>query len=321
MYASPEYTLGEDTDAYDDNDPSALTDFRQTLDPYGTWTDDPTYGTVWVPSQSAVGADFTPYATAGHWVYDDDYVWVSDYDWGWAPFHYGRWVLIDGRGWAWIPGRVYRGAWVGWGVDDGYGYVGWYPLAPPFLWFGGVAVGYAFAIGPRWAYCPHGEVFSPVVGVAHRRRAFGGRGRGARPPHRGSRRRHGAWTRAVEARLLGRADPTRLGHRRGGPREGAAVLAAVDRHGDGGAPCVARVFGRRGEERASGVDGGSRDGHVPERTERCPACSPRRRGRSRRAAAGCGSASDLPRRKPRRRSPPLSRGFRPELPGRGYPRQ
>jgi hypothetical protein len=164
MYASPEYTLGEDPDSYDDNDPAALSDFRQTVDPYGTWADDPTYGTVWTPSQSAVGQDFTPYATAGHWVYDDDYTWVSDYDWGWAPFHYGRWVLIDGRGWSWIPGRVYRGAWVGWGVDDGYGYVGWYPLAPPFLWFGGVAVGYGFAVGPRWSYCPHGEVFSPVVG-------------------------------------------------------------------------------------------------------------------------------------------------------------
>jgi hypothetical protein len=49
-------------------------------------------------------------------------------------------------------------------VDDGYGYVGWYPLAPPFFWFGGFAVGYGFAIGPRWSYCPHGEIFSPGLG-------------------------------------------------------------------------------------------------------------------------------------------------------------
>jgi hypothetical protein len=164
MYASGEYALGEDPDSYDDNDPSALTDFRQTLAPYGTWSDDPTYGTVWSPSPGVVGADFTPYVTAGHWDYDDDYVWVSDYDWGWAPFHYGRWVYMDGRGWGWIPGRTYRGAWVGWGVDDGWGYVGWYPLAPPFFWFGGVAVGYGFAIGPRWNYCPHGAVFAPSLG-------------------------------------------------------------------------------------------------------------------------------------------------------------
>ena len=100
MYASGEYTLGEDSDAYDDNDPAALTDFRQTLDAHGTWVDDPTYGTVWFPSPSEVGPDFTPYSSAGHWVYDTDYAWVSDYSWGWVQFHYGRWVFIERRGWA-----------------------------------------------------------------------------------------------------------------------------------------------------------------------------------------------------------------------------
>jgi hypothetical protein len=198
-YASPEYNVGEDTDAYDDNDPAALTDFRQTLDPYGTWNDDPTYGTIWTPSPGAVGPDFQPYVSAGHWAYDDDYVWASDYPWGWAPFHYGRWVFVDGRGWSWIPGREYRGAWVGWGVDDGYGYVGWYPLAPPFLWFGGVGVAYGFAIGPRWSYCPHGAVFAPalagrivagpsVAGVAahvHAMGAVGAAGHGPEPTRLG----------------------------------------------------------------------------------------------------------------------------------------
>jgi hypothetical protein len=97
---------------YDDTDPSALTDFRGALDPYGSWGQDPTYGTVWVPSQSVVGDDFTPYVTAGHWVYDDDYTWVSDYDWGWVPFHYGRWVYGPSFGWGWVPGRRYAPAWV-----------------------------------------------------------------------------------------------------------------------------------------------------------------------------------------------------------------
>ncbi len=164
QYASGEYTVGGNPDAYDDDDPAALTDFHGALDPYGTWVDDGTYGTVWVPGATAVGADFTPYSTAGHWVYGDDWVWASDYPWGWAPFHYGRWVLIEGRGWSWIPGRVYRGAWVGWSVDDGYGYVGWAPLGPAFVWFGGRPVmwrGYGYA--PRWVYCARGEVFSPRV--------------------------------------------------------------------------------------------------------------------------------------------------------------
>jgi len=163
--APAEYTLGEDTDSYDDNDPSALTDFHAALDPVGTWVDDQSYGTVWVPSQAAVGADFTPYSTAGHWVYDNEWVWASDYPWGWAPFHYGRWVMAPGRGWAWIPGRAYRGAWVDWAVNDGYTYVGWTPMPPAFLWFGGVAVGWGGFIGPSWVYCPRGEIFSPAVGA------------------------------------------------------------------------------------------------------------------------------------------------------------
>jgi hypothetical protein len=164
-YASDEYAIGEDPDSYQDADPSALTDFRAALDPYGTWADDSTYGTVWVPSPSVVGAEFKPYSTAGHWVYDDDWVWASDYPWGWAPFHYGRWVWAEGRGWVWIPGRAYRGAWVSWGVDDSYGYVGWYPMGPDFLWWGGMAVGYPYYVPARWVYCPRGEVFSPVVGT------------------------------------------------------------------------------------------------------------------------------------------------------------
>lgn len=164
-YVSGEYAIGADTDIYDDNDPAALNDFRPPLDPYGSWVDDPTYGTVWVPSPGAVGPDFQPYVSAGHWAYDDDYVWVSDYPWGWAPFHYGRWVFVEGRGWSWIPGREYRGAWVNWSVDDGYSYLGWAPMGPAFVWFGGAAVGWHGYWGPRWAYCPRGDVFAPRVGA------------------------------------------------------------------------------------------------------------------------------------------------------------
>jgi hypothetical protein len=167
QYVSDEYAIGADGDAYDDNDPSALTDFHGALDAHGTWTDDARYGTVWVPASAEVGADFQPYVSSGHWVVDDDdsYVWVSDYDWGWAPFHYGRWVWIDGSGWAWVPGREYAGAWVEWGWDDGYGYVGWYPLAPAFFWFGGVAIVSTYYFGPHWAYCGRGDVFAHNVGA------------------------------------------------------------------------------------------------------------------------------------------------------------
>jgi hypothetical protein len=160
--ASGEVVVGAEADSYADSDPSALTDFHSTLDPYGTWVNDPTYGTVWAPSASAVGPDFQPYVSAGHWTYDNDWVWASDYSWGWAPFHYGRWVFVEGRGWVWIPGRVYRGAWVTWSVADDYGYIGWAPMAPAFIWWGGAAVVWSGPyIGPRWAYCPRGAVFEP----------------------------------------------------------------------------------------------------------------------------------------------------------------
>jgi hypothetical protein len=160
-------TDGAQTDSYEETDPAALTDFHQTLDAHGQWVEDPTYGTVWVPAAAEVGPTYTPYTTAGHWAYDDnnDYVWVSDYDWGWAPYHYGRWVEIDGRGWSWIPGRTYRGAWVTWGADDGYGTVGWAPMGPEYIWRGGVAVSYTYSGAPRWSYVGRGDVFAPNVGV------------------------------------------------------------------------------------------------------------------------------------------------------------
>jgi hypothetical protein len=152
---------------YDDTDPSALSDFRSTLEPYGTWTDDPTYGTVWVPSPSVVGDDFTPYVSAGHWAYDSDYAWVSDYDWGWAPFHYGRWAYAAGPGWEWIPGRAYAGAWVSWryGVDD-WAYVGWAPLAPTWCWRGGMAVGLGYVPRAPYAFVGTGELFAQRVGAS-----------------------------------------------------------------------------------------------------------------------------------------------------------
>ena len=151
---------------YADTDPSALQDFREPLTPYGTWVNDPSYGTVWVPREDVVGADFVPYQTAGHWDYDDDYVWVSDYSWGWAPFHYGRWLIVPGRGWVWIPGRAYSGAWVSWRTGgSGYGYVGWAPLAPSWYWYDGYAYGIGVSMwyAPRYSYCDRNYLFSRNV--------------------------------------------------------------------------------------------------------------------------------------------------------------
>ena len=146
-------------DSYDDEDSTALLDFRSTLDPHGDWVEDADYGTVWIPNE--VGPVFAPYVTAGHWVYGDDFVWVSDYDWGWVPFHYGRWVFSDSRGaWAWIPGRQYGPAWVDWRVGDDF--VGWAPTAPTYVWRDGEAVPLNDAPDPRFVFARTENLFAPA---------------------------------------------------------------------------------------------------------------------------------------------------------------
>jgi hypothetical protein len=147
-------------------DPSALARFREPLAPYGQWVDDATYGTVWIPQTEIVGADFVPYASAGHWALDEDdqWTWVSDYEWGWAPFHYGRWIWIDGIGWAWVPGGVYAPAWVVWRTAfDGEPYLGWAPIPPSWYWFGGVPVRVVVVVEPRFVFVPSRHALRPVL--------------------------------------------------------------------------------------------------------------------------------------------------------------
>ncbi len=151
-------------DEYEDTDPSALTDFRAPLTPYGVWVDDPTYGTVWIPDPAFVGADFAPYQTAGHWALtpENEWLWVSDYDWGYIPFHYGRWVWIAGAGWAWIPGRLYAPSWVVWRVGDG-GYIGWAPMPPTYYWVGGSVVMFGVVPPAAFVFCSTTYVFHEHV--------------------------------------------------------------------------------------------------------------------------------------------------------------
>jgi hypothetical protein len=146
----------------EERNPRALTEFHSTLDPYGNWVQHPTYGTVWVPSQSVVGNGFSPYVSDGHWALDEDsnWVWVSDYPFGGVVFHYGRWVWIGGSGWAWVPGYRYAPAWVHWRVPvGGYAYLGWAPMGPDYLWFNGYAVSYWYGGYTPWVFCPSAYVF------------------------------------------------------------------------------------------------------------------------------------------------------------------
>ncbi len=135
--------------------PATYQVFYDELGPYGRWIDYPGYGYVWVP---AVGPDFRPYASNGHWVYSNyGWTWVSNYNWGWATFHYGRWFYEDGYGWMWLPGHEWAPAWVAWGHSGGY--YGWAPLAPH------VSINISIGSG-GWTPPPHYWTFVPAEHIA-----------------------------------------------------------------------------------------------------------------------------------------------------------
>jgi hypothetical protein len=93
------------------------------LSVYGSWHYLSPYGWVWHP---VYAGSWGPYLR-GYWTWcPTGWVWVSYDPWGWAPYRYGRWDFVASVGWFWIPGRVWRGAWVGFAV--GRSYLGWCPL-------------------------------------------------------------------------------------------------------------------------------------------------------------------------------------------------
>ena len=129
----------------------------QDLDPYGSWSEVPDYGPVWIPQQ---GPGWAPYRD-GRWVYEPYYgwTWVSYEPWGWAPYHYGRWFVYNDS-WAWWPGPVY---------GNPYYYPVWSPAYVSFFGFGGggwsVGVGYGGGFGNYgWLPCGPGDWYHPWYG-------------------------------------------------------------------------------------------------------------------------------------------------------------
>ncbi len=103
--------------------PDEVQPYVSELSYYGAWHRVPAYGWVWRP---VYYGGWGPYVN-GYWSWcRGGWVWVSYDPWGWAPYHYGRWDYTVDIGWVWIPGRVWSGAWVSFGV--GPSYVGWCPL-------------------------------------------------------------------------------------------------------------------------------------------------------------------------------------------------
>ncbi|PYK00386.1 MAG: hypothetical protein DME23_07350 [Verrucomicrobia bacterium] len=130
--------------------------FYQTLAPYGSWVEIPSYGWCWQPTVSVIDVGWRPYSNSGRWLWTDcGWYWQSDYSWGWVPFHYGRWYRSPLHGWVWAPDTTWGPAWVTWRYSDRY--CGWAPLPPGayfdvglgFRFHGGrVGVGFDFGLVP-----------------------------------------------------------------------------------------------------------------------------------------------------------------------------
>jgi hypothetical protein len=119
---------------------------------YGSWDQDPDYGSIWYPQ---VDAGWAPYRE-GHWadVQPWGYTWVDSEPWGFAPFHYGRWIDHGGR-WGWIP------------EERGYGGYDRPVYAPALVTFFGLGLAAGITIGALsghsigWVPLGPGEVFRP----------------------------------------------------------------------------------------------------------------------------------------------------------------
>jgi hypothetical protein len=103
--------------------PPDLRVYGATLDQYGTWQYDTSYGYIWYP---AVDAAWRPYYS-GYWASVPSYgwTWIGTEYWAWPTHHYGRWGYGRNQ-WFWIPERHWAPAWVSWGAAPGY--VGWCPV-------------------------------------------------------------------------------------------------------------------------------------------------------------------------------------------------
>ncbi|MEQ9322468.1 MAG: hypothetical protein RIF41_25100, partial [Polyangiaceae bacterium] len=120
-----------------------LDHFKHKLAPHGAWVENPDFGSVWIPNESEVAKNFTPYRTDGRWAVTDSgwWAWVGDQKWSRIPFHYGRWVYTKDKSWAWVPGREYAPAWVVWRTPEpGNNHLGWAPMPPSHVYRGGKKV-------------------------------------------------------------------------------------------------------------------------------------------------------------------------------------
>lgn len=125
--------------------PDEVRSYAGTLDQYGAWRYESSYGYVWYPR---VDVAWRPYYH-GRWSTLPSYgwTWIGSDPWGWPTHHYGRWGFSSGA-WFWIPGRSWGPAWVSWAYAPGY--VSWCPLG----WNNRPVFQIAFGVNVHGAYDP-----------------------------------------------------------------------------------------------------------------------------------------------------------------------
>lgn len=151
--APPTYVAGEAP-----AQPVNVSNFYNSLAPYGSWVDVDGYGLCWQPTVAVANPYWRPYSDRGRWLWSDSgWYWYSDYSWGWAPFHYGRWCSYPRLGWIWRPDTVWGPSWVTW-RNTPY-HCGWAPLPPEChyvngfgLYYQNSSVGLSFGFGLGASY-------------------------------------------------------------------------------------------------------------------------------------------------------------------------
>jgi FecR protein len=146
--------------------PADVRSYSGTLDRYGSWRHEPSYGYVWYPR---VSVGWRPYYH-GRWAHLRPYgwTWIGADPWGWATHHYGRWGFSAGA-WFWIPGRHWGPAWVSWAYAPGY--VSWCPLGwnnRPLFSFVNVNIfgGRRYNPWHAWTVVPHRSFGTGRVNVS-----------------------------------------------------------------------------------------------------------------------------------------------------------
>ncbi|WP_439575100.1 DUF6600 domain-containing protein [Phreatobacter sp.] len=109
---------------------SAMDQFRETLQRFGSFHQHPLYGEVWRPSEQVAAPGWSPYPRC-HWQFDrEQRTWVFNdpTEWGGIVHRHGRWANDPQFGWVWIADANFGPGWVVW--RTGQREISWAPMLP-----------------------------------------------------------------------------------------------------------------------------------------------------------------------------------------------